>query len=176
MPYIVFWFFIILSGIVGDKFIQNLKMSKTTVRKIFNSLAMFVPMLAVIGLAFVTCEIKMIGVALLTVGLAFTGCGYGAGFLVNYNDIAGPFSGIVFGIGNTFATIPGIIAPYLVGVITKNQKQEEWRIVFFITAGVYLIGAIVLLILSSGEVESWACKKKSVDHGEESIPLRDEKA
>lgn len=46
-------------------------------------------MLAVIGLAFVTCEIKYVGVALLTVGLAFTGCAYGAGFLVNYNDISG---------------------------------------------------------------------------------------
>lgn len=46
-------------------------------------------MLAVLGLAFVTCEIKYVGVALLTVGLAFTGCAYGAGFLVNYNDISG---------------------------------------------------------------------------------------
>lgn len=154
----------------------KLNMSKTAVRKIFNSLSLFVPMLAVIGLGFVTCEYKMVGVALLTLGLAFTGCGYGAGFLVNYNDIAGSYSGIVFGIGNTFATIPGIIAPYLVGLITKNQKQEEWRIVFFVTAGVYLAGAIVLLIFTSGAVEPWASKKKSVDHFEESIPLRAEKA
>ena len=49
-----------------------------------------------------------------------SGCAYGAGFLVNYNDVAGAYSGIVFGIANTFATIPGIIAPYLVGEITKN--------------------------------------------------------
>jgi MFS transporter, ACS family, solute carrier family 17 (sodium-dependent inorganic phosphate cotransporter), member 5 len=53
----------------------------------------------------------------------FSGCAYGAGFLVNYNDIAGAYSAIVFGIGNTFATIPGIIAPYLVGIITKNVKN-----------------------------------------------------
>lgn len=77
-------------------------------------------MLAVIGLMFVTCDVKMLGVAFLTLGLAFTGCGYGAGFLVNYNDISGSFSSITFGIGNTFATLPGIIAPYLVGVLTKN--------------------------------------------------------
>jgi ACS family sodium-dependent inorganic phosphate cotransporter-like MFS transporter 5 len=77
-------------------------------------------MLAVIGLCFVTCSYKMFGVGLLTLGLAFTGCGYGAGFLVNYNDISGPFSGIVFGIGNTLATFPGIVAPYLVKIITKN--------------------------------------------------------
>jgi hypothetical protein len=76
---------------------SSFKISKTAVRKIFNSLGFFVPMVAVIGLSFVTCEFKYVGVALLTLGLAFTGCAYGCGFLVNYNDIAGSFSGIVFG-------------------------------------------------------------------------------
>ena len=42
--------------------------------------------------------------------------------LVNINDIAGPFSGVVFGITNTFGTMPGIIAPYIVGVITKDVR------------------------------------------------------
>ena len=45
---------------------------------------------------------------------------YGAGFLVNYNDIGGAYSGIVFGISNTIGTVSGIIAPYLVGVLTRN--------------------------------------------------------
>jgi MFS transporter, ACS family, solute carrier family 17 (sodium-dependent inorganic phosphate cotransporter), member 5 len=36
LPYLVFWLFITLSGIIGDKMVQ--KMEKTTVRKIFNSL------------------------------------------------------------------------------------------------------------------------------------------
>ncbi len=44
----------------------------------------------------------------------------GAGPLININDIAGAYSGIVFGITNTFGTLPGIICPYIVGVLTKN--------------------------------------------------------
>lgn len=44
----------------------------------------------------------------------------GAGYLVNINDIAGPFSGIVFGLSNTIATLPGIISPNLASAITKN--------------------------------------------------------
>lgn len=40
--------------------------------------------------------------------------------MVNSNDVAAGYAGIVFGISNTFATIPGIVSPYLVGVITKN--------------------------------------------------------
>lgn len=46
--------------------------------------------------------------------------------MVNFNDIAGPYSGIVFGISNTFATIPGFIAPGLVGIITKNVLKHPF--------------------------------------------------
>ena len=41
----------------------------------------------------------------------------GAGYLIYINDIAGPYSGIVFGISNTIATIPGILGPYVAGVL-----------------------------------------------------------
>ncbi len=44
----------------------------------------------------------------------------GAGHLVNINDISGPYSGILLGISNTIATIPGIISPYVAGVLTPN--------------------------------------------------------
>lgn len=47
---------------------------------------------------------------------------WAAGPLVNINDIAGSYSGIVFGITNTFGTMPGIICPFIVGIITKNVK------------------------------------------------------
>lgn len=77
-------------------------------------------MAAVIGLAFVTCASPYLGVALLVVGLAFTGCAYGAGFMVNYNDIGGSFAGLSFGMANTVGTVPGFVAPLMVGALTKN--------------------------------------------------------
>ena len=45
---------------------------------------------------------------------------YIGGFLVSFNDVAGPFAGVVFGISNTFATTSGIIIPYFVAAVTKN--------------------------------------------------------
>ena len=41
-------------------------------------------------------------------------------FYVTANDIAPAYAGIVFGISNTFATIPGIISPYIVGALTEK--------------------------------------------------------
>ena len=80
-------------------------------------------MCAVIGLSFVTCKHPYVGVALLVIGIAGIGCQYGAGFLVNYNDVCGKFAGMALGIGNTFASIPGILAPFFVGLVTKNVSK-----------------------------------------------------
>lgn len=44
----------------------------------------------------------------------------GAGFLVNINEIGGDYAGILCGISNTIATLPGILAPLIVGIITSN--------------------------------------------------------
>lgn len=78
------------------------------------------PMLAVFGLIFVTCTLKIVGLSLITVSLAFTGCAYGGGLFVAYNDISGPFASITFGIGNTFGSISGIIAPIIVEYMHQN--------------------------------------------------------
>jgi ACS family sodium-dependent inorganic phosphate cotransporter-like MFS transporter 5 len=38
------------------------------------------------------------------------------------NDIAPAYAGIIFGISNTFATISGIISPYVVGALTEKVR------------------------------------------------------
>ena len=111
---------------------------------------------------------------------------WGAGHLVNINDISGPYSGIVFGISNTIATLPGIISPFLVGIITaevlifincvfdsnllrskflimfrQRQTQSEWKIVFAICAAISFFGGVVYLIFSDAKPQSWALSKNS---------------
>ncbi len=50
----------------------------------------------------------------------FSGCCFGGGWSLVANDIAPAYAGIIFGISNTFATIPGIISPYIVGTLTEK--------------------------------------------------------
>lgn len=54
----------------------------------------------------------------------YSGCCYGGGFLLTANDIAPSYAGIIFGISNTFATLPGIISPYIVGALTQHVRIE----------------------------------------------------
>jgi ACS family sodium-dependent inorganic phosphate cotransporter-like MFS transporter 5 len=172
IPYLLFWLFTILSGILSDKMIQSGKITRTACRKLFNTIGFTVPMFAVIGLIFVNCQYPYLGVLCIAIGLAFTGLTYGSGFLVNYNDVGGRFSGMVFGISNTIGTLSGIVAPYLVGILTKNKKQEEWSLVFIVTSCVYLVGAITFIILGTGETQKWALKEpKKMIVEEELQPL-----
>lgn len=55
----------------------------------------------------------------------------GAGYLININDIAGPYSGIIFGISNTMATLTGIISPYVASNITKHVCLFCYDYTFF---------------------------------------------
>ncbi len=80
------------------------------------------PGILLIATGFISCHHPYAAVALLTLAVGFSGFQY-PGCMVNHVDIASPFAGILFGISNTFATIPGFVAPYVVGVITVDVSS-----------------------------------------------------
>lgn len=170
LPYLMFWLNINISGALADVLIRKNILTRTKTRKLFNVLGNLVPAIFVIGLAFMTCKLKYVAVGLLTVGVTFTGCCYGGGFMLTANDIAPAYAGIIFGISNTFATLPGIISPYIAGALTA-EDPSNWRYVFFICAAIYIIGMIVFLIIGTGEVQSWAIQTSAKSIQPEEIPL-----
>ncbi|CAF4249773.1 unnamed protein product, partial [Adineta steineri] len=155
LPYIVLWLNTLFSGFLADIFIRKNILTITQTRKLFNVLGTILPAIVLIGLAFITCQLKYVAVILLTAGVAFGGFCFGGGFVLVANDIAPRYAGVVFGISNTFATIPGIVSPYVVGALTEKDPNN-WRIVFFICSIIYVIGMIVFLCLGSSELQPWA--------------------
>jgi MFS transporter, ACS family, solute carrier family 17 (sodium-dependent inorganic phosphate cotransporter), member 5 len=83
-----------------------------------------------LGLTFIDCTNPYAGVVLLAIGVGSFGFASGGGFLANINEIGGSFAGMLFGLQNTVATIPGIIAPYLVGVITTHVSFDKFSILW----------------------------------------------
>ncbi len=77
------------------------------VRKIFTGFALFVPMIATLVLAYVDCSQPYLAVALLMIGVGFLGLATGGGYIININEVGGIYSGVLFGISNTFGSIPG---------------------------------------------------------------------
>lgn len=120
LPYLTGWVCAIVSSQISDILIDAQVLSRKTVRKVFSSFAMFVPMAATLALAFVDCSNPYLAVILLAIGVGFLGLSTGAGFVININEVGGIYSGVLFGISNTFGTIPGIMAPYIVSVLTTH--------------------------------------------------------
>lgn len=60
------------------------------------------------------------------------------------------------GITNCAANIMSIIAPLLVGFVVNNESDPvQWRLVFFISAGVYFFGNLMFVIFSKTDVQPW---------------------
>lgn len=60
------------------------------------------------------------------------------------------------GLTNAAANVMSIIAPLLVGFIVKDDTDPvEWRLVFFISAGVYFFGNLMFILFSSTEIQVW---------------------
>ncbi|XP_018578564.1 sialin-like, partial [Anoplophora glabripennis] len=87
---------------------------------------------------------------------------------VNHLDIAPKHASVLLGLSNTFATLPGIISPILTGYIVTDEKSaDDWRIVFYISAGIYLVGAVIYGLFASGEIQPWAIESEPLNQGVE---------
>lgn len=87
-------------------------------------------------------------VLLATVSLGGTALGLG-GWGVNHLDVAPRYAGILMGISNTFATLPGIIGVAATGFIV--QATGSYSGAFYLAAAVYLVGLIAFDLWGSGE-------------------------
>jgi len=82
----------------------------------------------------------------LAIGLmGLEGAGYGA----NAMEIAPRYAGIIFGVSNTVATIPGIVGVAITGVIL--DYTQSWCIVFLLSGFICAVAAVVWLLFAKAE-------------------------
>ena len=62
------------------------------------------------------------------------------------HDVGGKNAGIVTGAMNTFGNIGGAISPLVVGYAV--QDWSSWQVPFYVTAGVYVFGAVCTLLVN----------------------------
>ncbi|CAF3185752.1 unnamed protein product [Rotaria socialis] len=167
------------SGIIADKLVRSEIMTLTTARRLFNSITSFVPALCMISLYFCNESRQVLGVITVLIFLAASGLGYGSGFSVNFADIVPAYSGIIFGIANTFASIAGLTGNLVAGLLVKKPILEEWRKLFIIFGIVYFIGGLIFLLFGSGVPRKWArfqsaaAQEEKKINDEELVPMNE---
>jgi MFS transporter, ACS family, solute carrier family 17 (sodium-dependent inorganic phosphate cotransporter), other len=87
-------------------------------------------------------------IALVTISVACSSIGLAA-YGANHLDIGPRYAGILMGISNTVATIPGIIGVAAAGFILR--ATGSFAAIFYVIAIVYLIGLIGYRLWASGE-------------------------
>jgi MFS transporter, ACS family, solute carrier family 17 (sodium-dependent inorganic phosphate cotransporter), other len=82
--------------------------------------------------------------------IATGGAAFGvAGFAANHLDIAPRYAGILMGLSNTFAQLPGIVGVALTGFIVN--MTHSFGGVFYLIAFIYMTGMICYLKMGGGE-------------------------
>ncbi|KAJ6637399.1 Mothers against decapentaplegic like 4 [Pseudolycoriella hygida] len=152
-PYLTMGIFISVAGYLADLFINKGFITITKIRKLYVCGALVVQSICMILAGFLLDPVWSVALVIIGVG---AGGFASSGYSVNALDIAAEYASVILGYSNTFASLTGIISPALTGVLVQNQTVEEWRTVFFITAGMDLLGSIAYFFWCSGDVQPWA--------------------
>ncbi|XP_068248075.1 putative inorganic phosphate cotransporter [Palaemon carinicauda] len=163
LPYLVMWIFSICAGLSADKLRTSGVLSTTATRRIFNSIGFYGPMVCLILVGYAGCN-KDAAIALLCGAVGLNGAVY-SGYMNSHLDIAPNFAGTLMGITNTAATVPGFLAPQIVGMLISGKETlPRWQLVFWIAGIVYFIGNTFYIIFVSGEQQPWNDLNASQDN------------
>jgi len=135
-----------IGGNIAD-FLLKKKMSITKVRKLMQTIGFLGPALF-LGLVATTTHANL--------AVLFMSCALGlssfsqSGVYSNHADIGPQYSGVLLGISNTIAALPGIFGVALTGFIL-DATANNWSIVFGIAIAFYLLGTVVYNLFATGE-------------------------
>jgi ACS family sodium-dependent inorganic phosphate cotransporter len=130
---------------IADRMVQR-GASVTRVRKISQTIAFVGAAVFLLLLTQVTSP--GLTVLCITLGLGSLAC-FSAGMGVNHLDIGPKYAGVLIGLTNTAATIPGILAPIITGFIVKYTG--DWNTIFYLATAVMIVGTIVWDLFATGE-------------------------
>ncbi|XP_058061471.1 putative inorganic phosphate cotransporter isoform X1 [Anopheles bellator] len=166
LPYLVMWMLSFVFSPISDFLINRNYLTRVAGRKLFNTIGLWIPMAALLGLAFVPKGSSDLAVVLLTLAVGINSATY-LGFQVNHIDLAPNHAGTMMGITNCAANVMSIIAPLIVGeVITDASDPIQWRWVFYIAAGIYFFGNLTFLIFGKADIQSWNEPESPIPHSQ----------
>jgi MFS family permease len=134
-----------ISGWIADALCRH-GMSLTAVRKLMQAAAFTLGAAPMVLLPSATSA--LVAITLVTIALSGVSLG-AAGYAVNHLDIAPQYAGILMGLSNTFAQLPGIVGVALTGFIVK--ATHSFAGAFYLSALIYLIGLVCYVTMASGE-------------------------
>ncbi|KAJ6964393.1 anion transporter 4 [Populus alba x Populus x berolinensis] len=145
VPWSVMGFMGYFGGMWSDMLIRS-GISVTLTRKIMQSIGFFGPGIALIGLT--TARNPFLASAWLTIAVGLKSFSH-SGFLVNLQEIAPSYSGVLHGISNTAGTLAAIVGTVGAGFFV--ELVGSFRGFLLLTSLLYFLAALFYNIFSTGE-------------------------
>ncbi|CAB4057066.1 SLC17A [Lepeophtheirus salmonis] len=158
VPFICNWLFSIVYSNRLDWARSKGYISTTNARKLSMGIASLIPSLCLIAVCLSGCN-KTAVVTFMIVGTGFFGSMF-AGVFSNHSDIASNYAGVLMGITNMIATIPGFVVPAVVGSLTHGTfGLAPWHLIFYTTSGILLLelGCMITPTMKLWDFKLWKC-------------------
>jgi len=130
------------------------RLSTNVARKIFIATGFVLAACMIILVGYIGCN-RALAVALMFLFI-FGLCIAFTVIPVNQLDLAPLHAGKVMGLTNFVACLASLVAANVIGVMTYSSTRSEWQNVFFLSAGILVVGGIIFVIFGSGNIQSWA--------------------
>ena len=154
LPYLAMWILSFPTSWLCDYAMEK-GVSRGVARKVCNTIAHWGPAIALICLAVIPDPTQVVAVTILVVAVALN-AGSLCGFQINHIDLSPNFAGTMMSITNCIASVIAIIAPLICGkIVTNEDNVTQWSIVFYLAAGIYLIGNFVFIVFGEAEIQPW---------------------
>ncbi|CAG4952631.1 unnamed protein product [Colias eurytheme] len=155
LPYLAMWLLSFPLGMMTDFLIRRKWLSISNTRKLLNSIGLWGPALALIGLSYIPQGMGLAVVIMLTLTVAMNAGQY-TGYPLIFIDLAPNFSSLLMGISNSLAGTISIIAPIVCGIIVKDETDPaEWRKVFFLASAIYFFSNLIFVLFTTSDRQSW---------------------
>ncbi|KAG5892098.1 hypothetical protein JTB14_008069 [Gonioctena quinquepunctata] len=165
LPYLTMAIMSVLSGQLADWLFSKKSLNRTKIRKIFTCSGFIVQGAFIMMAASFSSPLETTICLIMATGFGGTAI---TGFYVNILEVAPKYAAIILGFCNTIGSSPGIISPILAGyIVVDEMNSDQWRIVFYISSGIYLFSTIVFALFATSEPQPWAvdmeCSKKECE-------------
>jgi sugar phosphate permease len=157
-PYLGLYAVVLIAGKSSD-LATKFHVKLSNIRKANEILGFMIPAFLLVVITFVNDITTSLVLMIVTISVSgFAICGFAS----NPLDLSSKYSGIIVGIGNTIASIPGIASPMFTGyILDLGQCQDHfperitcylaWNLTFYIAASVYIAGLLLWVTFMTTE-------------------------
>nr|XP_044987935.1 sodium-dependent phosphate transport protein 1-like [Jaculus jaculus] len=154
LPHLCAYICAIVAGEMADFFQSRKIFSLLTIRKLFTTLGLLLPV--IFSLSLLAPGLGFHGtVTFLVLANALFNLSAPGGF-INALDIAPRYYGFLRGVTTLIGMVGGIISTTVAGQVLSQSAEFSWHVIFLLAAGINVTSLIVYLVFAKAEVQDWA--------------------